>query len=71
MKALVKEYPKPGLSLLDIEKPRIKNPDDVLFEVKYCAVCVGETKVYEWNEWAATDPTQSRQDWNKDHVNET
>jgi len=57
MKALVKEYPKPGLSLLDIEKPKIKNPDDVLFEVKYCAICVGETKVYDWNEWAASDKT--------------
>jgi threonine 3-dehydrogenase len=57
MKALVKEYPKPGLSLLDIEKPQIKNPDDVLFEVKYCAICVGETKVYDWNEWAASDKT--------------
>ena len=57
MKALVKESPKPGLSLLDIEKPRVKNPDDVLFEVKYCAICVGETKVYDWNEWAANDKT--------------
>ena len=57
MKALVKEYPKPGLSLLDIEKPQIKNPDDVLFEVKYCAICTGETKVYDWNEWAASDKT--------------
>ena len=57
MKALVKEYPKPGLSLLDIEKPQIKNPDDVLFEVRYCAICVGETKVYDWNEWAASDKT--------------
>jgi threonine 3-dehydrogenase len=57
MKALMKEYPKPGLSLVDIEKPQIKNPDDVLFEVKYCAICVGETKVYDWTEWAASDKT--------------
>ncbi len=57
MKALVKEYPKRGLSLVDVEKPKIKNPDDVLFEVKYCAICVGETKVYDWTEWAESDKT--------------
>lgn len=57
MRALVKEFPKPGLSLLNIEKPRVKDPDDVLFQVKYCAICVGETKVYDWNEWAANDKT--------------
>jgi len=57
MKALIKEYPKRGLSLVDIEKPKMKNPDDVLFEVKYCAICVGETKVYDWTEWAASDKT--------------
>ena len=57
MKALVKEKPQPGLSLLDIEKPKVTNSDDVLFEVSYCAICVGETKVYEWGEWAAADPT--------------
>jgi 2-desacetyl-2-hydroxyethyl bacteriochlorophyllide A dehydrogenase len=57
MKALVKERPEPGLSLLDIEKPQIKNPDDVLFKVKYCGICVGEVKVYDWGEWAASDQT--------------
>jgi 2-desacetyl-2-hydroxyethyl bacteriochlorophyllide A dehydrogenase len=57
MKALVKERPAPGLSLLDIERPRIEHPNDVLFKVEYCAICVGETKAYEWNEWAANDKT--------------
>jgi 2-desacetyl-2-hydroxyethyl bacteriochlorophyllide A dehydrogenase len=57
MKALVKERPGPGLSLLDIEKPKIENPDDVLFKVEYCGVCVGEVKVYDWSEWAASDST--------------
>lgn len=57
MKALVKERPEPGLSLLDIEKPKIKNPDDVLFKVEYCGICVGEVKVYDWGEWAASDST--------------
>lgn len=55
MKALVKERPGPGLSLLDIEKPRIKDSDDVLFKVEYCGICVGEVKVYDWGEWAVSD----------------
>lgn len=57
MKALVKERPEPGLSLLDIEKPKIDNPDDVLFKVEYCGICVGEVKVYDWSDWAASDST--------------
>jgi 2-desacetyl-2-hydroxyethyl bacteriochlorophyllide A dehydrogenase len=57
VKALVKERPGPGLSLLDIERPQIKNPDDVLFKVEYCGICVGEVKVYDWSDWAASDST--------------
>jgi 2-desacetyl-2-hydroxyethyl bacteriochlorophyllide A dehydrogenase len=57
MKAVVKERPEPGLSLLDIPQPEIISPDDVLLKVEYCAICVGETKVYDWNDWAARDVT--------------
>jgi len=57
MKALVKEKPGPGLALVDLDKPGIQNPDDILFKVEYCAICVGEVKVYDWNEWAANDKT--------------
>jgi len=57
MKALVKEQPKPGLWLRDIQVPQLENSDDVQFQVAYCAICVGETKVYEWGAWAAADPT--------------
>jgi threonine 3-dehydrogenase len=57
MKALVKERPEPGLSLLNIAIPEITQPDEVQFKVEYCAICVGETKVYDWNEWAASDKT--------------
>lgn len=57
MKALIKERPEPGLSFVDIPEPKIQNPDDVLFKVEYCAICVGEVKVYDWNEWAANDKT--------------
>src|SRR4051812_21999908 len=57
MKALMKVRPEAGLVYSDIEQPRILNPDDVLFKVEYCAICVGETKVYDWNTWAADDKT--------------
>ncbi|RPJ52394.1 MAG: L-threonine 3-dehydrogenase, partial [Chloroflexi bacterium] len=57
MKALLKAKPAPGLVLRDLPNPRVQNPDDVLFKVGYCAICVGETKVYDWNEWAASDKT--------------
>jgi threonine 3-dehydrogenase len=57
MKALVKEKPQPGLSLLELESPRLQRHDEVLFKVEYCAICVGEVKVYDWNDWAANDAT--------------
>ncbi len=57
MKALLKEQPGPGLALRDVPTPQLSQPDDVLFQVAYCAICVGEVKVYDWNEWAANDPT--------------
>lgn len=57
MKALMKEKPEPGLRLLDVPMPAVTKPDDVLFKVEYCAICVGETKVYDWGEWAANDKT--------------
>ena len=57
MKALVKAQPGPGLSLVELPEPEIRNPDDVLIRVEWCAICVGETKVYDWSEWAAADTT--------------
>jgi 2-desacetyl-2-hydroxyethyl bacteriochlorophyllide A dehydrogenase len=57
VKALAKERPEPGLSLLNVANPEIIQPDEVQFKVEYCAICVGETKVYDWNEWAAADKT--------------
>jgi len=57
MKALLKERPEPGLSYVDVPEPQIVNPDDVKFRVEYCAICVGEMKVYDWDAWAANDKT--------------
>lgn len=57
MKALVKEERAPGLSLHEVPKPEIAEPDDVLFRVAYCAICVGELRVVDWDPWARDDPT--------------
>jgi 2-desacetyl-2-hydroxyethyl bacteriochlorophyllide A dehydrogenase len=57
MKALRKEQPGPGLVLAEIDEPQVIAADDVKFKVETCAICVGETKVYDWNAWAANDPT--------------
>jgi 2-desacetyl-2-hydroxyethyl bacteriochlorophyllide A dehydrogenase len=57
MQALRKETAAPGLTLREIDEPQIVAPDDVKFKVEYCAICVGETKVYDWNVWAAADTT--------------
>ena len=57
MKALLKERPGPGLVLRDIPEPKLVELDDVKFRVAYCAICVGETKVYDWDPWSANDPT--------------
>ena len=54
---LVKERPGPGLSLVEIDKPRIEQSNDVLFEVEYCAICTGELKVFDWDPWAQADTT--------------
>ena len=57
MKALLKEKPEPGLVLRDVPEPQLVEPDDVKFRVEYCAICVGEMKVYDWDAWAAHDAT--------------
>ncbi len=57
MRALMKVRPEPGLEMVDVPLPRIEQADDVLFRVDSCAICVGETKVYDWNAWAANDKT--------------
>jgi threonine 3-dehydrogenase len=42
---------------MDLDTPQVEQVDEVQFKVEYCAICVGETKVYDWNEWAAADKT--------------
>ncbi len=57
MKAFSKINQAPDCPCVDIPEPEIVEPDDVKLKVEYCAICVGETKAYDWDPWAASDPT--------------
>jgi threonine 3-dehydrogenase len=56
VKALVKAYSAPGLTLLDIPEPSI-GINDVLIRVTHTGICGTDLHIYEWDEWArATIP---------------
>jgi threonine 3-dehydrogenase len=56
VKALVKAYSAPGLTLLDVPEPSI-GINDVLIRVSHTGICGTDLHIYEWDEWArATIP---------------
>ncbi|MDI3533774.1 MAG: L-iditol 2-dehydrogenase [Thermosediminibacterales bacterium] len=49
MKAIVKTERKPGnVEILEVEEPKIKEDDDVIVEIKSCAVCGSDLHAYEY-----------------------
>jgi threonine 3-dehydrogenase len=57
MRALVKESPGPGLSLLDVDRPE-PGPDEVLIKVHKTGICGTDIHIWNWDDWAArTVPT--------------
>ena len=52
MKALVKEKSEVGLTLQEVEKPKIKS-DDVLIKVKATAICGTDLHIWNWDAWAS------------------
>lgn len=56
MKAVIKTGPVPGAIYTDVERPKPK-PDEVLIEVRACAVCGTDLGLYKWNkegqQWAS------------------
>ncbi len=57
MKALVKQEPGPGLSLMDVPTPA-PGPDEVLIRVHKTGVCGTDMHIWNWDDWAArTVPT--------------
>ena len=51
MKALVKREAKPGLSLEEVEVPKI-GINDVLIEVDRTGICGTDLHIYKWDAWA-------------------
>src|SRR5213593_2163459 len=51
MKALVKEYSKPGLWLADVPEPQI-GINDVLIRIDRTGICGTDLHIYRWDEWA-------------------
>src|SRR5215213_10060855 len=51
MKALVKRDAKPGLSLEEVEVPKI-GINDVLIRVDRTGICGTDLHIYKWDDWA-------------------
>lgn len=51
IKALSKLKKEPGLSLNEIDMPKIKG-DEVLVKIKKTAICGTDMHIYKWDEWA-------------------
>ncbi len=51
MKALVKQNAGPGLTLMDVPIPTIRD-DEVLIRVRRAGVCGTDVHIYEWDPWA-------------------
>ena len=52
MRALVKERPEPGLTLMQVEKPE-PGPGGVLIRVRMASICGTDVHIWNWDDWAA------------------
>ena len=52
MRALVKARPEPGISMQQIDRPRV-GPNDVLVEVGKTSICGTDLHILNWDPWAA------------------
>jgi threonine 3-dehydrogenase len=53
MRALLKEQPGRGASLIDVPMPQV-GADDLLVKVKAVAICGTDIHIYQWSEFAAS-----------------
>ena len=53
MRALVKDKPERGASLLERSTPEIGD-NDLLVKVKAAAICGTDIHIYQWNEYASS-----------------
>lgn len=50
MEAIAKVYPKPGIDLIEVPEPTIKEDDEVLLQVMGCGLCGSDIHFYNWEE---------------------
>ncbi len=53
MLAVLKEKPKPGVSIKQIPLPTA-NKDEVLVKVHFASICGTDVGIYDWIPWAAS-----------------
>jgi len=51
MKAIVKKYPKHGLSIEEMPIPEL-GTNDILIKVQKTAICGTDVHIYQWDKWA-------------------
>ncbi|MDX1393883.1 MAG: L-threonine 3-dehydrogenase [Gemmatimonadota bacterium] len=51
MKAIAKQDAAPGLSIVDVDEPRIR-PDEVLIRVRRAGICGTDLHIYDWDDWS-------------------
>ena len=52
MKAIVKDAPKKGFSLIDVDEPELKSSHDVKIKVLKVSICGTDIHIYRWDNLA-------------------
>ena len=53
MKAIAKTKREKGVEIIDVDKPKIENSEDVIIRVNTASICGSDVHIYDWNDWAA------------------
>ena len=51
MYAIVKKERKPGLTILDVDSPKLKE-NDILVKVEVASICGTDVHIWKWDKWA-------------------
>ncbi|HAW10389.1 MAG: alcohol dehydrogenase catalytic domain-containing protein [Candidatus Dormibacteria bacterium] len=51
MRAVIKDSPRPGIAITDVEEPSA-GPGEVLLKVVAASICGTDIHLYDWNPWA-------------------
>jgi len=57
MLAICKTKPQEGVTIADVDIPKIKK-DEVLLKIKATSICGTDVHIYEWDDWAAKTITK-------------